>query len=109
MNILPGLVTNTIVLFLLTLCIACADVTVVSTQKKGDKVIIKIQDNGPGIPEEHQKKIFEPFFTTKGAGSGTGLGLSLSYDIVTKVHKGSIDVDSTVNEGTTFTIELPIE
>jgi len=55
---------------------------------------------------ELQKKIFEPFFTTKEAGRGTGLGLSICVDIIQK-HKGSIDVQSQVGEGTCFTIKLP--
>ncbi len=55
----------------------------------------------------NKNKIFQPFFTTKPSGEGTGLGLSLSYDIVTKVHKGDIKVESKSGEGTMFIIALP--
>jgi signal transduction histidine kinase len=70
-------------------------------------VLIRVSDNGPGIPEEFRDKIFQPFFTTKPTGDGTGLGLSLSYDIV-KMHGGELRVDSTESDGTTFTIVLPL-
>jgi len=72
-----------------------------------DKVIIKFADTGKGIPKESLPHIFEPFFTTKEEGEGTGLGLSMSYGIITS-HKGTIDVESTVGKGTTFTITLPV-
>src|SRR6266404_1998407 len=64
------------------------------TKNLGDKVEIRIRDNGTGIPEEVRDKIFNPFFTTKPTGEGTGLGLSMSYDIVVKQHGGSIDVET---------------
>jgi signal transduction histidine kinase/HD-like signal output (HDOD) protein/CheY-like chemotaxis protein len=72
-----------------------------------DRAIIKFADTGKGIPKESLPHIFEPFFTTKEEGEGTGLGLSMSYGIITS-HKGAIDVESTVGEGTTFTITLPV-
>jgi signal transduction histidine kinase len=72
----------------------------------GDQIIIKIQDNGNGIPESISDKIFQPFFTTKPTGKGTGLGLSLAYDIVTKGHGGSLEVSSVPNEETQFVIRL---
>ncbi len=78
----------------------------VTTKKIGDKVEIKVRDNGPGIPKKILDKIFQPFFTTKPTGQGTGLGLSLSYDIV-KSHGGEINVNTKENEGTEFTITLP--
>ena len=65
-------------------------------------------DNGPGIPDDVKSKIFEPFFTTKPTGSGTGLGLSMSYDIITKGHGGSLDVESVEGDGATFIITLPV-
>ena len=79
---------------------------IVSTKKLNDKIEIKVSDNGNGIPTSIKEKIFQPFFTTKPTGSGTGLGLSLSYDII-KAHGGEIKVDTKVNEGTEFTIQLP--
>ncbi|WP_353484240.1 ATP-binding protein, partial [Haliscomenobacter sp.] len=78
----------------------------VSTQKTGDQIIIKVQDNGNGIPESIRDKIFQPFFTTKPTGQGTGLGLSLSYDIVVKGHGGSLEVVSKENKGSEFIINL---
>ena len=79
----------------------------VSTNKMGDKVEIRVKDNGTGIPEKVKEKIFQPFFTTKPAGQGTGLGLSLSYDII-KAHQGSLTVNSREGEYTEFIIQLPI-
>jgi signal transduction histidine kinase len=70
-------------------------------------VIIRVADNGPGIPDNIKEKIFQPFFTTKPTGQGTGLGLSLSYDIITKGHGGVLTVESTVDAGCTFSIHLP--
>jgi len=78
-----------------------------STHSLGDKVEIRIRDNGTGIPEEVKAKMFNPFFTTKPAGEGTGLGLSLSYDIVVKQHGGTIEVDTKPGEFTEFIIVLP--
>jgi PAS domain S-box-containing protein len=71
-----------------------------------NKVVIKIKDTGVGIPESIKERIFDPFFTTKGVHS-TGLGMSVAYTIINR-HKGSIAVDSTENEGTIFTIKLPV-
>lgn len=81
----------------------------VSTRMAGDKVRITVQDNGNGIPQNIIDKIFQPFFTTKPSGQGTGLGLSMSYDIITKVHGGKIDVDTRPGEGTSFIITIPIQ
>ena len=77
-----------------------------SLERGSGGVKIEISDNGPGIPEEIKEKIFQPFFTTKPTGQGTGLGLSMSYDIVTKGHGGTIEVESENGKGTTFTIKL---
>lgn len=79
----------------------------VSTKNLGNKIEIKVSDNGPGIPDSIKDKIFQPFFTTKPTGQGTGLGLSLSYDIV-KAHGGEIKVDFRIEEFTTFKILLPV-
>jgi signal transduction histidine kinase len=80
----------------------------VTTMRQDDNVIIKIRDNGSGIPKAIKDKIFEPFFTTKPTGQGTGLGLSLSYDIMTKEHQGMMSVDSEENNFTEFTLTLPL-
>ncbi|MDF2543824.1 MAG: ATP-binding protein [Herbinix sp.] len=82
-------------------------ITITAKQLKED-IYITIEDDGPGISEDHLLKIFEPFFTTKEIGQGTGLGLSISYDIIINKHNGAIDVKSEVNKGTIFTIRLPM-
>ena len=79
----------------------------VSTKKVGDKVLISVRDNGPGIPQKVVDKIFQPFFTTKPTGQGTGLGLSLSYDII-KAHGGEIKVETKEGEGSEFLISLTV-
>ena len=78
-----------------------------TTKNLGDKVEIRIRDNGTGIPEEVREKIFNPFFTTKPSGEGTGLGLSMSHDIIVKQHGGSIDVETEPGLFTEFKIVLP--
>lgn len=80
----------------------------VKTEKQDNRVIIRVKDNGSGIPEEIRARIFQPFFTTKPTGEGTGLGLSLSYDIITKGHNGSLEVKSTEGEYCEFIITLPV-
>ncbi len=80
----------------------------VSTSSENGQLIIKVRDNGNGIPDSIKDKIMQPFFTTKPTGEGTGLGLSLSYDIVVKGHGGNIAVDSKENEYTEFKITLPL-
>ena len=80
-----------------------------STTKLGNRIEIRISDNGPGIPNSIKDKIFQPFFTTKPTGQGTGLGLSLAYDIVTKAHDGTLEVESTEGVGSEFVICLPKE
>ena len=77
------------------------------TRNLGEKVEIRIRDNGMGIPPEIREKIFNPFFTTKPAGEGTGLGLSMSHDIVVKQHGGTIDVVTEPGSFTEFIITLP--
>jgi two-component system, NtrC family, sensor kinase len=78
-----------------------------STKNLGDRVEIRIRDNGTGIPPEIKEKMFNPFFTTKPAGEGTGLGLSITHDIIVKQHSGSIEVDSQPGEYTEVRIVLP--
>lgn len=79
----------------------------VTTKNLGDRVEIRIRDNGTGIPANLTEKIFNPFFTTKPAGEGTGLGLSISHDIIVKQHGGTIDVATREGNFTEFTIVLP--
>src|SRR5688572_1436598 len=78
----------------------------ISTKKANGVVEIKVQDNGNGIPPKIVDKIFQPFFTTKPTGQGTGLGLSLSYDII-NAHGGKLIVETKVDKGTAFIIQLP--
>jgi len=78
-----------------------------STKNLGDRVEIRIRDNGTGIPPDVKEKMFNPFFTTKPAGEGTGLGLSISHDIIVKQHAGLIEVDTKPGEFTEIRIVLP--
>ncbi|MDR6197541.1 two-component system NtrC family sensor kinase [Siphonobacter sp. BAB-5404] len=77
------------------------------TQSRPNQVIIRVRDNGTGMPDSVKQKIFQPFFTTKPTGQGTGLGLSLSYDIITKGHGGSLEVITQEGAFTEFIIRLP--
>jgi signal transduction histidine kinase len=83
------------------------EVTVTTTAEDG-QVVIKVKDNGIGIPDAIKDKIMQPFFTTKPTGEGTGLGLSLTYDMVVKGHGGSIELDARPGEFTEFIIKLPL-
>jgi len=80
--------------------------TEVTQDKKN--VVIKISDNGIGMPEELRQKIFEQFFSTKPVGQGTGLGLSISRQIIVTKHQGTIEVYSTPEKGSEFVITLPL-
>ena len=80
----------------------------ISTRGIDNCIEIKISVTGSGISEENLSKIFDPFFTTKDVGKGTGLGMNIAYNIIKK-HKGTIDIDSTVGVGTTFTIRIPVQ
>jgi signal transduction histidine kinase len=79
----------------------------ITTRLEAETVTIAISDTGSGIPEDQLSRIFEPFFTTKPVGEGTGLGLSISYGIIER-HGGTINVESRVGVGTTFTVQIPI-
>ena len=78
-----------------------------ATKNLGDRIEIRIRDNGTGISPEVKEKMFNPFFTTKPAGEGTGLGLSISHDIIVKQHAGTIAVESETGRFTEFRIVLP--
>ncbi len=78
----------------------------IRTFREDSHIYIKVEDTGIGIPESIRNRVFDPFFTTKGVQS-TGLGMSVSYGIINR-HRGNITVDSVENQGTTFTIKLPI-
>jgi two-component system, NtrC family, sensor kinase len=86
---------------------AYAPTVTITTEAQPDAVVVRVRDNGTGMPDAVKARLFEPFFTTKPAGEGTGLGLSISHDIVVKQHGGSIAVDSRPGEYTEFTITLP--
>ncbi len=83
------------------------EVTVPTSTEHG-QVIIRVKDNGMGIPDAIKDKIMQPFFTTKPTGEGTGLGLSLTYDMVVKGHGGTIEVNSKEGEGSEFVIKIPV-
>ena len=78
-----------------------------STKNLGDRVEVRIRDNGTGLTPDVKEKMFNPFFTTKPTGEGTGLGLSISHDIIVKQHAGSIEVDTQLGEFTEIRIILP--
>ena len=104
---------NQVVLNLVTNAVQAMDkpmgrIAATTRPEGGDAVAIEITDNGKGIAPENLGRIFDPFFTTKEVGSGTGLGLSIAYKIVSQ-HGGRIDVRSTVGEGSTFTVVLPVK
>ena len=79
----------------------------IHTYHKNDTAVVEIRDTGKGISQKDLQRIFDPGFTTKGFGVGTGLGLSIVYQIM-KDHKGKIEVESELGQGTTFRIVLPI-
>ena len=82
----------------------------VRTRLSEDKasIIMEVQDDGEGIPAENLTKIFNPFFTTKGEVKGVGLGLAVVYGVI-NAHGGDVEVESTVGEGTTFRVTLPLD
>jgi signal transduction histidine kinase len=81
---------------------------VIETSHRGDSAIIRVSDNGTGIPEAIRDRIFDLFFTTKEVGQGTGQGLAICHSVVVGKHHGTIEIDSEEGEGATFTIKLPI-
>jgi len=79
----------------------------IATRIESSQAVVEVADTGSGIPSEHLARIYDPFFTTKSIGQGTGLGLSIAYGIV-REHDGSIHVESSVGQGTRFTLRLPL-
>jgi two-component system NtrC family sensor kinase len=79
----------------------------VKSIRSGKEIMVSVSDNGPGIPEDMQRKVFDPFFTTKSTSKGTGLGLWISYSIMEKMG-GKISLNSGVGEGTTFVVQIPL-
>jgi PAS domain S-box-containing protein len=80
----------------------------ISTALEGDTVVIRVRDNGCGIPAEHLSRVYDPFFTTKEVGRGTGQGLAITHSIIVDKHAGEVSVASTVGVGTEFTLRLPV-
>jgi two-component system NtrC family sensor kinase len=83
------------------------EIVLTTSSKDNATIDVSVCDNGPGMNSEIIKRIFDPFFSTKEAGKGTGLGLSITYGLVKKLG-GHISVDSQVDQGTTFTVSLPV-
>ena len=81
----------------------------IRTSLDGDDAVISVTDTGCGIPEDIREKIFDPFFTTKKIGRGTGQGLSIAHSVIVDKHKGQLYAESTVGQGTTFFIRLPVK
>ncbi len=84
-------------------------IQITTQQLSANRVNICITDNGAGMSPEVQQRIFDPFFTTKSVGKGTGMGMSISYQIIVEKHQGQIWCKSTIGQGTTFEIEIPVE
>ena len=80
----------------------------ISTRLEENEAVIRITDDGPGIPERILDRIFDPFFTTKDVGKGSGQGLSIARSVIVDKHRGRLDVQTTEGTGTTFTIRLPL-
>lgn len=79
----------------------------IKTKNLDEKIEIAVEDNGGGIPPDEMDKIFKPFYTTKPVGTGTGLGLAIAHEIITKGHRGEIQVESKEGRFTRFTMTLP--
>jgi signal transduction histidine kinase len=81
----------------------------VRSQRRDDRIIISISDDGTGIAESIRSRIYDPFFTTKDVGRGMGQGLALAWTVVVEQHGGRIDFETSETTGTTFHIELPLD
>lgn len=84
-------------------------ITIYTEVINGDRLTIRIADNGSGIPKDFEHRIFDPFFTTKPVGVGTGMGLAISYQIVTEKHHGSLQCVSKLGSGSEFVITIPLK
>jgi signal transduction histidine kinase len=84
-------------------------ITITTALDSEQRAIIKIADNGIGMPESVQQRLFNPFFTTKPVGQGTGMGLSISYQIITEKHQGTLTYTSQPGQGTEFVIRIPLK
>ncbi|BBD59009.1 PAS/PAC sensor signal transduction histidine kinase [Nostoc sp. HK-01] len=84
------------------------EIRICTQQLNAQQILIRIIDNGLGIPEQVRQKLFDPFFTTKAVGKGSGLGLSVSYQIITEQHGGSLECISSVYQGAEFIIKIPV-
>jgi len=81
----------------------------IRTRLQGERLLIQIADNGPGVPEKIQNRIFDPFFTTKEVGKGTGQGLAIAHSIVRDKHNGEVALKSSPGNGAEFSIWLPVQ
>jgi len=79
----------------------------VATRRRGGRVEVRVEDNGPGVPDDARERVFEPFFTTRPPGQGTGLGLSVSHEIIVGGHGGMLNLESAPDGGAAFVITLP--
>jgi signal transduction histidine kinase len=77
------------------------------TAREGAGVVLRVRDNGPGVPAALRERIFDPFFTTREPGEGTGLGLAIAFDIL-REHEGTLELDSQPGAGACFTVRLPL-
>ena len=84
-------------------------ISITTEMPKPDRILVRIADNGAGMPESVRNRLFDPFFTTKPVGKGTGMGLSISYQIVTDRHNGSLQCTSSPGNGAEFAIEIPLK
>jgi signal transduction histidine kinase len=82
---------------------------VVQTRVDGETVVVRISDNGGGIPEAIRDRVFEPFFTTKEVGKGTGQGLAIARGVIVGKHNGELTFETETGRGTTFVVRLPID
>jgi signal transduction histidine kinase len=80
---------------------------VIRSREQAGNIVVEIEDNGNGVPEEIRERIFDPFFTTKPAQQGTGLGLKMCYDIIREGHDGSIEIESEPGRFARFIIKIP--